>query len=127
METKNYSYTIGPKTYTMKPLVMGQLQQLINIIKDVQISDSGNIASLIMDLGDKLPEAIAIVLHVPDVHLKDKNIKEIANEIAFEMTPELTLEVVEDFFECTPISSLIEKLKGTVEKVTKNLNQTVTG
>lgn len=127
METKEYKYTIGNKVYFMKPLVMGQLQQLISIIKDVHITDSGNLAMLMMDLGDRLPEAIAVVLHDPDVPLKDKNLKEMSDSIAFEMTPEQTLQIVEDFFDCTPVSSLLEKIKGTVEKVSEKLNQTVSG
>jgi hypothetical protein len=126
METKIYTYVIGNKTYTMKPLVMGQLQQLINIIKDVQFSGD-DIMSLMMGLGDRLPEAIAVVLHEPEVSLKDKDIKALSLELAFEMSPEQTLGIVEDFFECTPVSSLVEKIRETVEKVATKMNQTVSG
>jgi hypothetical protein len=126
METKIYTYVIGNKTYTMKPLVMGQLQQLINIIKDVQFSGD-DIMSLMMGLGDRLPEAIAVILHEPEVSLKDKDIKALSLEIAFEMSPEQTLGIVEDFFECTPVSSLVEKIRETVEKVATKMSQTVSG
>lgn len=126
METKIYTYVIGNKNYTLKPLVMGQLQQLIAIVKDVQLGD-GSVTSLMMNLGDRLPEAIAIILHEPDVPLKNKDVKTLASELAFEMSPDQTLQIVEDFFECTPISSLIEKIRGTVEKVAEKLNQTANG
>lgn len=127
METKNYSYTIGSKTYIMKPLVMGQINQLITLLKDVTFPSSGEVLPIITALGDKLPEAVAVVLHDPDVPLKDKNIKTMAEDIAFEMSPEMFLEVTEDFFECTPISSLFQKMGNTATKIAEKMNQTVDG
>jgi len=118
-----YEYVIGGKVYTMKPLVLGQVNQLINLIKDVNLPSEPTIANLMLALGDKLPEAVAIILHVPEVSLKQKNIKELSEEISFEMSPELTLEIVEDFFDCIPLSLLLAKITETIKRVTEKMGQ----
>jgi len=111
-----YLYKIGTKEYRMKPLVMGQINQLINLLKDVRIPVEVTAVDLIYLLGDKLTEAIAIIL-ITDVPLKDKNVQEVCDEIRFELSPELTLEIIEDFFDCTPVSSILERMGKTVEKI----------
>jgi hypothetical protein len=83
----------------------------------VKIPTDATALNLITALGDRLSMAIAIVLHQPDVKLKDKNIEQLASDIEFEMSPELALEVIEDFFDLTPISSLLEKVGKTVGKI----------
>jgi len=114
---KTYKYEIGGITYEQKKLVMGQIYQIMNILKDVKIPTDATALNLITALGDRLSMAIAIVLHQPDVKLKDKNIEQLASDIEFEMSPELALEVIEDFFDLTPISSLLEKVGKTVGKI----------
>jgi hypothetical protein len=127
METKIYTYTIGSKNYTMKPLVMGQVNQLITLLKDSNIPETGEIMGILLAIGDKLPNAVAIVLHDPDVSLKDKNVEALANEIAFELSPEMFLQVAEDFFECTPIYSLFKKMGDTAQKIVEKMTQTQNG
>lgn len=122
-EVKEFNYDIGGKTYTMLSLRMGQVHQLLDLLKDQEIPDELTVASLFATLGPKLKEAIAIVLHVPDVRLQDKNIAELADEIAFEITPEQEMEIIEDFFDCTPISSILERMSGMVEKITEKLSK----
>lgn len=125
MEVTQFTYTIDGESFVLKPLVMGQLNQLINLIKDVEFKEDVTIPTIITTLGDKLPEAIAIILHEPEVELQKKNIKELAERLAFapEMTPELCLQIVEDFFVCTPVSSLLKKVNETVEKVSLKINE----
>jgi len=118
---EKYKYEIGGVVYEQKKLVLGQINQLIGLLKEVNIPAEATAMNLITALGDKLPLAIAIVLHKPEVKLKDKDIKEVADEIEFEMSPELALEVIEDFFDLTPISSLLEKVGKTVEKVAEKM------
>jgi len=117
-------YKIGDKTYTQKPLVMGQVNQIINLLKDVNLPSDPTAINLITALGDKLPLAIAIVVHVPEVSLKDKNIKELAEDLSFKMEPEMALQVIEDFFDLTPISSLLERVGKTVERIAGKMNPT---
>lgn len=118
---EKYKYEIGGITYFQAPLKLGQINQLIGLLKEVNIPAEATAMNLITALGDKLSLAIAIVLHKPEVKLKDKDIKEVADEIEFEMSPELALEVIEDFFDLTPISSLLEKVGKTVEKVAEKM------
>jgi len=118
---EKYKYEIGGVVYEQKKLVLGQINQLIGLLKEVNIPAEATAMNLITALGDKLPLAIAIVLHKPEVKLKDKDIKEVADEIEFEMSPELALEVIEDFFDLTPISSLLEKVGKTVEKIAEKM------
>ena len=118
---EKYKYEIGGVVYEQKKLVLGQINQLIGLLKEVNIPAEATAMNLITALGDKLPLAIAIVLHKPEVKLKDKDIKEVADEIEFEMSPELALEVIEDFFDLTHISSLLEKVGKTVEKVEEKM------
>lgn len=128
MENKQFEYTIGEKTYVMKPLVMGQINQLINLLKEIDFPEELNVMSIVMALGDKLPKAIAIILHEPDVALKNKNIEVLGGDLAFELSPELTMEIVENFFDCTPVSSLLEKMAKTIESVVEKVNpKTETG
>ena len=114
---EKYKYEIGGVVYEQKRLVLGQINQLIGLLKEVNIPKESTAMNLVTALGDKLSLAIAIVLHKPDVKLRDKDIKEIASDIEFEMSPELALEVIEDFFDLTPISSLLEKVGKTVGKI----------
>jgi hypothetical protein len=118
---EKYKYEIGGVVYEQKRLVLGQINQLIGLLKEVNIPKESTAMNLVTALGDKLSLAIAIVLHKPDVKLRDKDIKEIASDIEFEMSPELALEVIEDFFDLTPISSLLEKVGKTVEKVAEKM------
>jgi hypothetical protein len=127
MEEKQFSYTINGKTYLLKPLVMGQLNQLLTLLKDVEIAEEMPVSSIISIVGEKLSEAFAIILHDPDVSLKTKHIQNLASEISFapEMTTDLTLRIVEDFFDCTPISLLLKKVNETVEKVSTKISEGV--
>lgn len=118
---EKYKYEIGGVVFWQEKLRLGQINQLISLLKEVNIPTEATAINLITALGDKLSLAIAIVLHKPEVKLKDKDIKEVADEIEFEMSPELALEVIEDFFDLTPISSLLEKVGKTVEKIAEKM------
>lgn len=123
---KEYLYEIGGKTYKQLPLKMGQVNQIISLLKDVNLPANITALSLITLLGDKLSQAIAIVLHDPDVSLKDKDVQQLAKDIEFEMEPDIALGVIEDFFDITPISLLLEKVGKTIEKISDKM-QTETG
>jgi len=121
-ETKK-EYKIGDKTYFQKKLVMGQVYQILNLLKDINLPADPTAINLITALGDKLAEAIAIVLQESTVPLKDKNVGQLANDIEFEMDPEQALEVIEDFFDLTPISFLLERVGKTVERIAEKMKK----
>lgn len=117
-----YQYTIGGIVYEQYPLVLGQISRLMKIVGDVNLPQENNVLSLISAFGDKLPKAFAIIFHVPGVSLKDKDIDKIASDIEYELTPEVSLEVIENFFDSNPISLLAEKIGKTVEKIGEKLS-----
>jgi hypothetical protein len=112
-----YLYKIGEVEYRMKPLVLGQISRLMKLLEGVVLPEDSNVLSMVSALGDKLPMAFAIIFHIPNIPLKEKNLEAIANDLEFELSPEMTMEIVEDFFDCTPISLLAEKMGKTIEKI----------
>ena len=56
------SYKIGDKTWTQRPLVLGQIQQLLTVIKGMSIPLGAGVLQLIEAVGDRIPVALAIVL-----------------------------------------------------------------
>ena len=118
-----FKYEIGDKTYIQRPLVLGQMRQLTNTIKGLVIPADVDTLGLISALGDKLPLAIAIVLTLDGAALKDKDIYALAADIEFEILPEQTLQVIEDFFECNPIASLLESIGKMTEGISKAMNK----
>lgn len=121
METNEFQYQIGENTFTMRPLRAGQVHQLLALLKEVNLPSELNVLSLIAALGDKIAEAIAIILIDSRVPLKDKNVNKLAKEIEFEMDLDLELKIIEDFFVLTPVSSILEKMGKTVEKISQEL------
>ena len=117
-----YLYKIGEVEYRMKPLVLGQISRLMQLLEGVNLPEDSSVLSMVSAFGDKLPTAFAIIFHVPNIPLKDKDVNKIAADIEFELSPEMTLEVCEDFFDCTPISSLVEKMGETIEKIGKKIS-----
>ena len=119
-----FKYEIGGKTYIQKPLVLGQISQLISLMKGLVIPHDIAPMGLVSLLGDKLPIAIAIVLTPEGMKLKDKDINALTDEIEFEISPEQTIQVIEDFFVCNPIVSLLEKLNEAVGKIGEKMKET---
>ena len=122
-EKKDFVYEIGEKLYLQKPLVLGQIRQMMKAIEGLVIPGEVNPLGLIPVLGDKLPLALAIVLTPEGVSLKDKDIHSLASEIEFEISPETSLQAVEDFFVCNPVPSLLERLGGMAEKISKAMSK----
>ncbi len=115
------SYTIGNKTYIQKPLVFGQLKQLISLLQNLKIPDTLDIFQLIHILDVKIHKALAIVLIEEGTLLRDKDIEKVAEEIEYEIDLETITKVIEDFFELTPISSLLERIVGLKGRMPLNL------
>jgi hypothetical protein len=125
-DPKQFEYQIGDKTYIQKPLVLGQIRQLTNLLQGVTIPGNATPLTLVGILDDKLPMAIAIVIIPPLPRgdergvmdaLKNKDIESLSSQIEFEISPETTLQVIENFFVCNPIASLLERLTGTIKNI----------
>lgn len=121
-ERKEFKYTIGDKVYYQRKLVMGQVNQLVEIVKVIdEIPENPTVVQLVTAFGDKLMEAVAIILIPADIKLKEKDVEKVIEDIEFEVEPEMVLEVIEDFFDCNPISLLLKKCGEVIGRVGEKL------
>ncbi len=119
-----FEYEIGGKVYVQRPLVLGQVRQLMGLLREIKIPAGAGAAEVIALLDEKLPEALAVVLTEKGKNPKDKDIQALAEALEFEITPEVALKVVEDFFSCNPIASVLQRLTQIVETVKERLRVT---
>ena len=122
---RTYEYNMGDKTFVMKPLVLGQVKLLSNLLKDrfpedMSMSDM-TVLDIIGKVQDILPEVFAIILiekgSVSDLNprlLKNRNLTEQAEEFESILDLNIALEVCNDFFECTPLISAFQTLIGLI-------------
>jgi hypothetical protein len=117
-EKKQTTYKIGDKTYHQRPVVIGQARQISNAIKGMSINYSDPF-SVINSVGDKIVELVAIVLIPDGVELKIKNLDKVIYDIEWELSPELAIEIVTDFFIINPLSLISEKVTGAIKSLSK--------
>lgn len=109
------TYEIGGKTYTQRPLVLGQIRQMIEALRDFTMPANATAADLALLLDDRLPHLMAIVLGVEGVSLRDKDVDALAEELRESVPVETAIRMVDDFFVCNPIASLADQLSGWME------------
>jgi hypothetical protein len=119
-------YTINGTLYTQSALVLGQWRQLLNILKDVAVPADASASQLAVILGDRLPAAFAVVLNPEGVSLRDKNLPAVADDLEFSLSTETAIQVIEDFFVCNPLSSLLKRIGGVAGKLTPPLEAAAT-
>jgi len=118
MEKREYRYEIGGNVYVQRMLVLGQVRQLTGLLQELRIEpEKLDAAGLLTLLGERLPEALAIVLTEEGKSPRDKDLKALAEEIEFSIEAETVVQVIEDFFSCNPAASLFDRLAGVVQKV----------
>jgi hypothetical protein len=110
-------YEIGGKKYVQKTLVIGQVRQLQGLLDGITIPSDCDIAGVVKALGDNIYLALAIVLTLEGESPRGKDLSTLAGEIEWSITPEQTFEVVDDFFGCNPVASILQKLAGVVGKI----------
>ncbi|HQI50424.1 MAG TPA: hypothetical protein PLN61_17370 [bacterium] len=110
-------YEIDGRTFYQRPLVLGQVRQLLDLMQGVTIPVGAGAMGIIDALGEKLPMALAIVLTEADRPLRDKDLHVLAQELTYSVTPETALEVVEHFFGLNPIASLLSRIGNLAEKI----------
>lgn len=103
-------YQIGEKTFIQKPLVLGQLMQIIDLLAGLQIPSHITVPGIIALLQDRLPRAMAIILCEPGQKLKEKDLDSLTDFMAEKCDLSTTLEVVENFFGLNNLPSILEKL-----------------
>lgn len=115
-----YKYTVGDKIYIQKPLVLGQISQLIECLKGKTIEWSGPL-EMYSQLKDRFPRLLAIVLTEEGKSPGGKDLDTIEVEVEFSIDLDTTLKVIEDFFDCNPTASLLKKLAGMSTKILRQM------
>lgn len=103
-------YDLNGTVYVQRPLVIGQVRQLVALLDGLVIPRGASIPELIDALGGKLMPAVAVALTEKGKSPRDKDIDSLSGELEFTMTPEQLLQVVDDFFGLNPISSIMERI-----------------
>jgi len=119
-----FEYEIGGRKFVQKALVLGQVKQLISVIRGTVIPSVISSQSLVIALGDKVSEVLAIVLSEEGVSLKNKKTKEVQELLEENLSIEGSIKMVEDFFDCNPIASISGAMIGLSEKVQKAMTKT---
>lgn len=114
-------YSIGDKKYFLKPLVLGQWQQLIRFLKGKKLPERLSPTGILESLGDDLFEGFAIVLCEDGRPLKDKKISDLATEIQFSILPDQAMDIIEDFFVLNPMADLLKRLAGRIGQIAEKL------
>lgn len=114
-------YTIDGVCYTQTPLVLGQMVQLSNELKTLDLDVVEDIQGFVTAAGDRLPRLLAIVLTPEGVAKKDKDLDDLANTLEDSIDLTTLEEVVEDFFTLNPVTSILQK----IEKATGVIGETV--
>jgi hypothetical protein len=112
-----FEYEIGGRKFVQKALVLGQVKLLINTIKGVTLPRDATPASLVIALGDKVSDVLAIVLSEEGIPLKNKKLRDVQDLIEEHLSIEQSIGMVEDFFDCNPIASISEAMIGLAKKV----------
>lgn len=114
-------YNINGVIYIQRPLVLGQISQMVSVIEGLSFTSLEPLG-ILLALEDRITRAMAIVLTPEGTKIIDKDIDELADTL-FECPFDTTLEVVADFFVCNPTASLLEKLAGTIRKVAETIRE----
>ncbi len=120
-------YEIGGKKYFQKELVWGQVRQLKNLIPPtIALPKNFQLPTIMALLGENMHKIIAVLLIPEGGNPKDKDVEALAADLEFEISPEMVMKVVEDFFDCNPIVSLSEKLGGMIKTITEKIKSQAT-
>lgn len=122
MEPKKY--VIGDETYTQQTLVFEQINQLSPILEGVNLGGDFSPNDVIKLLGKTLPKVMAIVLCPENVKIEDKDLDSIEHHLAFHLDIVTTFDVVEDFFDCSPVFSLVKRFEILTEKFVQGAGET---
>lgn len=114
---KSKSYRIGDKIYIQRPLVLGQMKQIREVLNGLTFPARFTVPNIIEALEDRLPLALAVVLTPEGQPVKGKDIPALADELEGVLELETAIEVVEDFFICNPVASLSTKLAGMADRL----------
>lgn len=114
-------YTVNGKVYIQRPLVLGQLKQLFTVMEDLRIPsvlDATAVIAAISGQGPAVSRFLAVVLIPDGIDVAQKDLEAMAGDLnEFTVPLDLLLSVIEDFFGCNPLPSLLEHMRRVAEIV----------
>jgi len=116
----DFIYIINGKEYVQKKLVLMQWNQLLKVIEGVSFTLDSSPTSMVYQLGERVPEALAIVLCETNISIREKNIESVKEDMEL-ADIDIAVKVIEDFFGCNPIVSLLEKFQGLMVALTNKV------
>ncbi len=119
MDKKEFTYEINGKTYIQRPLVLGQIGQITEVLKGIEITQGMGIEQIVQLLGDRLPAAMAVVLTEKGKKVRDKNLPALTEAMQDDMDVGTAIEVMDHFLSLNPIASAFGKLTGIMAGITK--------
>ena len=114
------TYTIGGKTYVQRELVLGQWRQLKPLLDDLRFASQDNMMlSLLQVLEDKgrLEAVVAVLITEEGMIVENKSVGRLAEKLKWSLTPDLAGEILNDFFTCNPVASIVERLGTVLDKI----------
>lgn len=113
---KTFTYEIEGVRYRQTPVVLGQIPQIAAALDGIE-GNFDDLNGFINAAGDRLPTLLAVVLTPEGVSLKDKDIDAVAEDLRFAADIATIEKVVDDFFTCNPISSVLERVEAATGAV----------
>lgn len=107
-------YEFGGKVYVQEKLVWGQVRALASVLKGLSFEASMNVPSIIETFGEKISQALAIVLTEEGHSIKGKDLVAQAEILDATIPIDVVIQVIEDFFVCNPTALILEKLAGAI-------------
>lgn len=125
------TYNIKGRVFYQKELVLGQLELLIDLLKNIEFEKGLTNLQILKVLGSKVPHAMAIVLleeakqiekievRTNGESLEIEEVKKLTQFFANNVDISLALKVIIDFFVCTPMTNIMQTL-ATLIPATQN-------
>jgi len=120
------TYEIGGKTYIQRPLVLGQWRQLIPLMAEISFPEDPGVQDIVAALQNGIERIAAVILTEEGAAIREKDLDALAEEFEFSLTPEIILQVADDFFVCNPLLSILAWLKEAAERIEGSIETTLT-
>jgi hypothetical protein len=104
------TYEIAGKTYEQRPLVYGQLLQLVTMMQENDCATPPDLLQV------NVPLVLAVVLTEQGKNPRDKDLSALAVELSYAMPVEQIAEVVRDFFVNGRIGEQMQALAGLAQE-----------
>ncbi|OHD22464.1 MAG: hypothetical protein A2Y38_25005 [Spirochaetes bacterium GWB1_59_5] len=109
-------YKVGGVVYVQRPLVLLQIEQLSSFLGAMTIPAGLNVVGIVRLLGDRIADALAILLTPAGTEVYQKDMAATAEHLRNYVDIETAVRVVEDFLTCNPVGSVFDKLAGVMAK-----------